>query len=280
MPYCVNFSSLVLKQFWAAARRHFGLPTNPGIHLWSVLRLSQPAARAEGRLCASDYVTGLGVNIGGRAFRTWYHSLLKCSKGETAMLYDSEHFEGVSECRSLKILELAQPVERLRNDRTGNGDPFRAAARVDSHAARRGTYTISVRNAGSAATTGSVTVTDTLPIGGGGDLGCRLELHTHAAFLCALRRPRLGDGYPPITLAVKIAADSPTSVANTVTVTSGRYGRRDGADDSGHYLADAGRNHLRHDAERDPVECLAQRRGNVCILGGGGARYWMRARTP
>jgi len=84
-------------------------------------------------------------------------------------------------------------------------------------------YTISVGNAGGAATSGTVTVIDTLPaklaataIGGTG-WTCAL-----ATLTCA-RGDALAAGanYPAITLTVNVAADAPASVTNVAAVSGG-----------------------------------------------------------
>ncbi len=88
------------------------------------------------------------------------------------------------------------------------------------------TYTITVTNSGTGATTGTVTVNDALPTGltataisGTGDsnwactlqpLGC-----TRSDVLAA------GASYDPITLTVNVAANAPSQVTNTATVSGG-----------------------------------------------------------
>ena len=84
-------------------------------------------------------------------------------------------------------------------------------------------YTITVSNVGTAATAGTVTVTDTLPAGltatvlDGPGWSCTLGT------LTCTRGDALGDGdtYPPITLTVTVAATTPPSVINTATVSGG-----------------------------------------------------------
>lgn len=85
------------------------------------------------------------------------------------------------------------------------------------------TYTLTVSNLGSAPTSGTVTVTDTLPssltataISGTG-WSCTLATRT------CTRTDALGAGlnYPPITLTVTVAANAPSSVTNSATVSGG-----------------------------------------------------------
>ena len=84
-------------------------------------------------------------------------------------------------------------------------------------------YTISVTNNGPAATTGQVSVTDTLPAGltataiSGTGWNCTL------ATLTCTRSDSLanGDSYPDITLTVDVANDAPANVVNSGTVEGG-----------------------------------------------------------
>jgi uncharacterized repeat protein (TIGR01451 family) len=87
------------------------------------------------------------------------------------------------------------------------------------------TYTIAVHNNGPGSTTGTVTVTDTLPTGlsatamSGTDWSCTLSplrcTRTRSDALAS------GGSYPPITVTVNVVADAPLpTVTNTVTVIS------------------------------------------------------------
>jgi uncharacterized repeat protein (TIGR01451 family) len=84
-------------------------------------------------------------------------------------------------------------------------------------------YFISVHNSGTAATSGLVTVVDTLPTGltatniNGGGWSCTL------ATLTCTRSDALAGGanYPAINLFVSVDHDAPVSVTNTVTVSGG-----------------------------------------------------------
>ena len=94
-------------------------------------------------------------------------------------------------------------------------------------------YTITVTNSGGGATTGTVTVTDTLPAGltatsfGGSGWTCSAL----PALSCS-RSDVLngGNSYPDITLVVDVAADAPPSVTNTASVAGG--GEADSTNDS------------------------------------------------
>jgi uncharacterized repeat protein (TIGR01451 family) len=84
-------------------------------------------------------------------------------------------------------------------------------------------YTITVSNVGAGPTSGTVTVTDTLPAGltatamSGPGWTCTLGT------LACTRSDALATGasYPPITLTVSIAATAPNSLSNTATVSGG-----------------------------------------------------------
>ena len=85
------------------------------------------------------------------------------------------------------------------------------------------TYTLTVRNVGTLATTGLVTVTDTLPASltatdlSGSGWGCTLGT------LTCTRSDALASGlsYPAIILTVTVATNAPSSVMNTATVSGG-----------------------------------------------------------
>ncbi|MBV9670678.1 MAG: hypothetical protein JOZ43_06955 [Acidobacteriales bacterium] len=85
-------------------------------------------------------------------------------------------------------------------------------------------YTITVSNVGSAATSGTVTVTDTLPAGltatalsGTGWSNCTLSpLSCRRSDVLAA-----GASYPALTLTVNVASNAPGSVTNSVTVSGG-----------------------------------------------------------
>ena len=87
-----------------------------------------------------------------------------------------------------------------------------------------GIYTITVSNVGGGPTSGTVTVTDTVPA------GLTATSLTGTGWTCAIsptvnctRSDALGasTSYPVITLTVSVAANAPASVTNTVTVSGG-----------------------------------------------------------
>jgi uncharacterized repeat protein (TIGR01451 family) len=85
------------------------------------------------------------------------------------------------------------------------------------------TYTLTVSNTGSGPTSGTVTVTDTLPAGmtataiGGSGWSCTL------ATLTCTRTDALaaGSSYPPITVTVNVASNAGASLTNSVTASGG-----------------------------------------------------------
>ena len=85
------------------------------------------------------------------------------------------------------------------------------------------TYTITVTNSGTAATSGTVSVVDTLPTG----LVVTAITGSGWAFdfnsLTCTRADPLGAGlsYPPITVTVNVSASTPASVTNLATVSGG-----------------------------------------------------------
>ncbi|MBW4578744.1 MAG: DUF11 domain-containing protein [Tildeniella nuda ZEHNDER 1965/U140] len=91
-----------------------------------------------------------------------------------------------------------------------------------------GTYTITVTNSGGIASSGTVTVTDTLPAGltptaaSGTGWTCSIAGQTatctRSDALAALA------SYPVVTLTVSVAANAPASVTNTATVSGGSDG--------------------------------------------------------
>ena len=84
-------------------------------------------------------------------------------------------------------------------------------------------YTITATNSGSAPTSGTVTVTDTLPA------GLTATAISGSGWVCVLgtltctRNDVLGGGasYPAITLTVNVANNAPASVTNSVSVSGG-----------------------------------------------------------
>jgi uncharacterized repeat protein (TIGR01451 family) len=90
------------------------------------------------------------------------------------------------------------------------------------------TYMVTVSNNGPGPTTGTVTVTDTLPTGlapTAADSGTinGWSVSTSGQTITATRSDALASGssYPVLTLTVSVAADAPASVTNTATVSGG-----------------------------------------------------------
>ena len=85
------------------------------------------------------------------------------------------------------------------------------------------TYTITVTNIGNAASSGTVTVTDTLPAGLTATAISGMGWTTNLSTLTCTRSDSLavGAGYPPITVTVTVATNAAASVTNTATVSGG-----------------------------------------------------------
>ena len=88
-----------------------------------------------------------------------------------------------------------------------------------------GTYSLTVSNAGGSPTSGSVTVTDNVPIGlvptsaAGAGWTCNVAAQ---GVICNRSDPLApGASYPPITLTVAVAVNAPASVTNTAIVFGG-----------------------------------------------------------
>ena len=85
-------------------------------------------------------------------------------------------------------------------------------------------YTITVQNVGASSTSGTVTVTDTLPAGlavntiGGSGWSCNAGGNPTCFRSDVLTS---GASYPPITLTVNVSSSAPATVTNTATVSGG-----------------------------------------------------------
>ena len=85
------------------------------------------------------------------------------------------------------------------------------------------TYAITVRNAGGAASSGTVTVTDTVPAGltASGIAGTGWSCSQPAGPCTRGDALAASASYPPLTLTVDVAAGAPASVTNTANVSGG-----------------------------------------------------------
>jgi hypothetical protein len=88
-------------------------------------------------------------------------------------------------------------------------------------------YTLTASNTGRAATSGTVTVTDTVPNGltptaaSGTGWSCPPPFPNNIVTCTRSDALAMGAAYPPITLSVNVAADAPGSVTNTANVSGG-----------------------------------------------------------
>jgi uncharacterized repeat protein (TIGR01451 family) len=85
------------------------------------------------------------------------------------------------------------------------------------------TYTLTAKNSGTAPTSGTVTVTDTLPTGLTATAIAGTGWNCTVATLSCTRSDALATGasYPAITLTVNVASNAASSVTNTTTVSGG-----------------------------------------------------------
>ena len=121
------------------------------------------------------------------------------------------------------------PANNTANDPTTVTpiNPDLSISKTHSGNAQRGqagfAYTIAVSNIGALPTSGTVTVTDTVPTGmtatavSGTGWSCSLG----ATSTCTRSDAPGGASYPAITLTVSVATNAPSSVTNTATVSGG-----------------------------------------------------------
>jgi uncharacterized protein (TIGR03437 family) len=123
-----------------------------------------------------------------------------------------EDFSGVSLTTSTSVTP-PKPDLTISKSHTGNFSPGQTGA----------TYTITVTNAGGAATTGPVSVADSLPAGLAGTAIAGTGWNCLLPTLTCARSDALGASasYPPITVTVNVAANAPASLTNTATVSGG-----------------------------------------------------------
>jgi uncharacterized repeat protein (TIGR01451 family) len=147
------------------------------------------------------------------------------SAARTAKQFDTRE----SANRPVLTINYVPPVPDLTVSKSHTGT-FRQGDAAD-------TYTITVNNVGSGATTAPVTVTDTLPAGlvpTSADSGTvnGWTVTTIGQTVTATRGGGLAGGasYPALTLTVGVSPTAPTSVTNTVTVAGG--GETNTANDS------------------------------------------------
>ena len=114
-----------------------------------------------------------------------------------------------------------------RNSSSGSSSVDLTVAKTHSGSFVQGdvgrTYSITVSNAGSAASSGTVTLVDTLPSGLTATDISGTGWTTNLGTLTCTRTDSLAAGasYPSITLTVNVSATAPASVTNTATVSGG-----------------------------------------------------------
>jgi len=136
----------------------------------------------------------------------------------------------IDEVRVYNGAVTAAQIQADMNTPLGGGSPTPDMTVTKSHSGSfaqgqtGATYTLSVGNVGTAASSGTVTVTDTLPASGltatalsGTGWSCTLST------LTCTRSDALAAGanYPALTLTVNVASNAPPSVTNTAVVSGG-----------------------------------------------------------
>ena len=151
------------------------------------------------------------------------------------------------------------PVPDLTIGKTHAGNFFQGQSAA--------TYTLTVSNAGSTSTSGTVTVTDSVPAGlsatgiAGSGWSCTAPGGpcTRSDALAA------GASYPPLTLTVNVAANAPASVTNTATVSGG--GETNTANDSASDVTTIG---------SGPDLTISKSHAGTFLAGQTGATYTLR----
>jgi len=189
-----------------------------------------------GTVFVRDFVP-LGFHVAGMEGAGWSCGLVTCSRSD--VLSPGSEFPPVF--FKVNIASNADPSITNIASVWGGGDDSQYSTTdptaitgvsdltvVKTHAApfvqgQSGTYTIVVFNQGGGPTTGTVTMTDTLPAGlvatGIAGPGWSCDLGT---LTCTRSDPRAGgSNFPGITLTVDIAADAPPVLINTVSVSGG-----------------------------------------------------------
>lgn len=105
----------------------------------------------------------------------------------------------------------------------GSGPRDRQDARRRFVKGQTADYTITVSNAGAGSTTGTITVTNTLPAGLTATAMSGTGWTCNVGTLTCTRSDALaaGTSYPPITLTVSVAPTAPSSLSDTAAVSGG-----------------------------------------------------------
>ncbi len=152
---------------------------------------------------ASYPVIALTVNVASGAAASVVNTATVAGGGETNTLNDT--------ASDPTTISPPPPDLTISKTHTGNFQQGQSFA----------SYTITVSNTGSSATSGTVSVTDTLPTGltltsmFGQGWSCNLTTCTRNDALAT------ASSYPAITLNVRVAGDAPASVTNTAVVSGG-----------------------------------------------------------
>jgi uncharacterized repeat protein (TIGR01451 family) len=156
-------------------------------------------------LLAGQLITAAAVNYSydaaGRLTRVDYGS-----SGSISYSYDK-----AGNLLSRSVLATAAPALTITGSHTGNFTQGQSGA----------VYALTVTNSGSAATSGIVTVTETIPT------GLTLVSMSGAGWTCGASACTRGDAlaalsvYPPISTTVNVASNAPSQVINQASVSGG-----------------------------------------------------------
>src|SRR6266403_2411143 len=175
---------------------------------WTCTLATPTCTRGDSLAAAASYsAISLTVNVANNAPSSVTNTATVSGGGETNTSNDTAN-------DVTTIMINAPPDLTIIKSHSGNFIQGRTGA----------TYTITVTNSGGTATSGTVTVTDTLPA------SLTPTAISGTGWTCTLS-PTLGctrsdalataSSYPTITLTVNVASSAPTSVTNTATVSGG-----------------------------------------------------------
>ena len=173
---------------------------------WTCTQPSGPCTRTNALVASSSYpAITLTVNVAANAPGTVTNTAMVAGGGETNTANDTA-------IDVTTIAAAAVPDLTISKTHVGNFMQGQAGA----------TYTVAVTNTGTAATAGTTTVTDNLPVGltflsaAGGGFTCSAGAQV---VTCTNPAP-IPVGIATITLLVNVAANAPANVTNSATVTN------------------------------------------------------------
>ena len=190
----------------------------------SVLKPSGSALKFSTYLGGTGNDFGLNMNASASGNEIWLAGATTSTDFPTVNALQSSNHGGFDIFLAKIALNPLGALPDLTITKTHSGDFLQGSQPFS--------YTITVSNIGSATTSGTVTVTDTLPSGftATGMSGTGWNCNT-VTVTCTNTSPLIaGTSYPPITLTVAVAASVSGVVTNTATVSGG--GESNTANDS------------------------------------------------